>query len=253
MKLKITSLLLTIILFSLIDCPGQQEIIETDPVDITAQAVLNRYIAVTGGKELFEKITDKVIVIDGTTMNQPVGITVIQKKPDKLFQEIRTGELKQTIYFNGSIGTLLVSDEKINIEGNELERLKYDALMNLPLDPESYGIKTELKSNVLADSIDCFEVSFILPSGLKWYQYYSSESGLKVKEIKEIQTTHGVFEQENYYSDYKEVAGFKFPFIIKQYFGLQEIDLKVKSISINTGVDDSEFEEIGRASCRERV
>lgn len=228
--------------FAVTDCPGQQEIIETDPVNITAQAVLNRYISVTGGKELYEKITDKVIVMEGTTMNQPVSITVIQKKPDKLFQELQAGELKQMIYFNGRSGVMLVGDEKVNIEGKELERLKYDALMDLQFDPESFGIKTELESNVVSDSIDCFKVTYILPSGLKWYQYYSSEAGLKVKEIKEIQTTQGVFEQETHFSDYREVNGIKFPFTLKQYFGLQEIDLTVKSIEINTGLEDSVFE-----------
>jgi len=51
-----------------------------------------------------------------------------------------------------------------------------------------------------------------------------------------------LFEQETYFSDYREVKGLKFPFTIKQYLGLQEIELTVTSIEINTGLDDSVFE-----------
>jgi outer membrane lipoprotein-sorting protein len=68
------------------------------------------------------------------------------------------------------------------------------------------------------------------------------QNDLKFKETKEIQTKQGLFEQETYYSDYREVSGLKFPFTIKQYFGLQEIELTVTSIEINTGLDDSVFE-----------
>jgi len=81
-----------------------------------------------------------------------------------------------------------------------------------------------------------------LPSGIRWFQYYNVETDLKFKETKEIQTKQGLFEQETYFSDYREVSGLKFPFTIKQYLGLQEIELTVTSIEINTGLDDSVFE-----------
>jgi hypothetical protein len=235
--------LLLISLITFTDCStSQQQTIETDPVNITAQAVLNRYIAAIGGKEAFLNMTDKIIVMSGTAVDQPIRIMIMQKNPDKLYQELQVGEMKQTIIYNGTKGTMIVGEERINIEDKELERLKYDAALHLPLDPESYGIKTELQSNVEVDSIDYYKVTYTLPSGLKWFQYYSSESGLKIKEVKEIQTEQGIFEQETYYSAYKEADGLKFPFSIKQYFGIQELDLKVTSIEINSGIENEVFE-----------
>jgi hypothetical protein len=234
-------LLITLITFT--DCStSQQQTIETDPVYITTKAVLNRYIAVIGSKEAFEGVTDKITLMSGTAADQPISITIIQKYPDKLFQELTAGEMKQSIIYNGTKGIMIAGNEQVKIEEEELERLKYDATLHLLLDPESYGIKTDLQSNIEVDSIDCHMVTFTLPSGLKWFQYYSSESGLKIKEIKEIQTTQGVFEQETYYSDYKEVDGLKFPFTVKQFFGIQELDLKVTGIEINSGIEDEVFE-----------
>ena len=204
--------------------------------------MLNRYIAAIGGKEAFLNMTDKVIVMSGTAADQPIRIMIMQKNPNKLYQELQAGEMKQTIIYNGTKGTMIVGEEQINIEDKELERLKYDAALHLPLDPEGYGIKTELQSNFEVDSIDCYKVTYTLPSGLKWFQYYSSKSGLKIKELKEIETTQGVFEQETYYSVYREVDGLMFPFSIKQYFGIQELDLKVTSVEINSNIENEVFE-----------
>lgn len=244
MKMKLILIIpLLFFLITFTDCStSQQQTIETDPVNITAQAVLNRHIAVIGGKESFENMTDKTTVMSGTAGDELIRIMILQKNPNKLYQELQAGEMKQTIIYNGTKGTMIVGEEQINIEDKELERLKYDAVLHLPLDPEGHGIKTELQSNVQVDSIDCYKVIYTLPSGLKWFQYYSSESGLKIKEVKEIETTQGVFEQETYYSDYKEVDGLKFPHTIKQYFGIQELDLQVISIEINSVVEDEIFE-----------
>jgi len=235
--------LLLVSLITFTDCStSQQQTIKTDPVNITAQAVLNRYIGAIGGIEAFENMTDKTIVMSGAAADQPIRIVIMQKIPDRLYQELQAGEIKQTIIYNGTNGKMIVGEEQISIEDKELERLKYDATLHLPLDPEGFGIKTELQSNVEVDSINCYKITYTLPSGLKWFQYYSSESGLKIKEVKEIQTAQGVFEQETYYSAYKEADGLKFPFSIKQYFGIQELDLKVTSIEINSGIENEVFE-----------
>jgi hypothetical protein len=117
-----------------------------------------------------------------------------------------------------------------------------DATMQLLLSPDSFGVKSDFIGEECIDSIDCYAIKLILPSGIRWFQYYDVETGLKFKETKEIQTKQGLFDQETYFSDYREVNGLKFPFAIKQYFGLQEIELTVTSIEINTGLDDSIFE-----------
>lgn len=233
---------LCIFAFPYIVYAQRQDTLETDPVNITAKAVLNRYIYSIGGMDKFKSVIDRTTVMTGTAMGQPINIMIMQKYPDKLFQELQAGEVKQFLYYNSGNGTMKIGDEKINIEGKELERLSMDANMQLLLDPESYGVKMKLLPNEVVDSVECLSIKFTLPSGIRWFQYFSNDSGLKVKEIKEIQTKQGLFEQETYFSDYREVSGLKFPFTLKQYFGIQEIDLSVTSIEINTGLDDKAFE-----------
>jgi len=222
--------------------PQEQGSTETDPVNITAMAVINKYLNAIGGIDNFTSVQDRTTVMIGFAMNQPIDIVITQKYPDRLFQELRVGEVKQLIYYSDGKGMLEIGDETTEIENKELERLKVDATMQLLLDPEKYGIKTEMLYNEMVDSTDCYKIKFVLPSGIRWFQYYSVETDLKVKETKEIQTKQGLFEQETYFSDYREVQGLKYPFKITQYLGLQEIELTVISIEINTGLDDKVFD-----------
>ena len=243
MKLRKLILLLFITVFANIYPQNQDSVqTETDPVNITAAAVINKYIYAIGGEEKFKSVMDRTTVYSGTAMSQPINIIIKQKYPDKLYQELQAGEMKQYLYYNNGIGTMLIGDEKIILDGKELERLMIDATIKLLLSPESFGVKTEFTGEEIIDSTNCYSIKLTLPSGLSWFQYYNADTGLKFKETKEIQTKQGMFEQETYFSDYREVSGLKFPFTIKQFFGIQEIDLTVKNIEINTGIDDKVFE-----------
>jgi hypothetical protein len=235
-------ILLCIIAFTGFIYPQSQDTLQTDPVNISVKAVLNRYIYSIGGIDKFKSVIDRTTVMSGTAMGQPINIMIMQKYPDKLFQELQAGEVKQLLYYNSGKGTMIIGDEKINIDDKELERLSMDANMQLLLDPENYGVKMELLPNEVVDSVECSAIKFTLPSGIRWFQYYANDSGLKVKEVKEIQTKQGLFDQETYFSDYREVNGLKFPFTLKQHFGIQEIDLTVTSIEVNTGLEDKVFE-----------
>ena len=219
-----------------------QDTVETDPVNITAMAVIQKYIYAIGGMDNFNKVADRTTLMSGFAMNQPIEITIKQKYPDKLYQELAAGEMRQLIYYSDGKGKLKIGDEISEITGKELERLQLDATLQFLLDPESYRVRTDLLPNEVVDSVECYAIKFTLPSGIRWFQYYNIATGLKFKETKEIQTNQGLFEQETYFSDYREVNGLKYPFRIIQYLGLQEIELNVISIDVNTGLEDKLFE-----------
>jgi len=242
--MKFRSIYLFFILASVAETAiGQQpDTLETDPANITAMTMINRYIEAIGGIKKFSEIEDRTTLINGTAMGQNISILIKQKSPAKFYQEITAGEVVQKMYFDGFRGMMVLGENKTEIEGKELERLKVESTMKLLLDPESYGLKLELLQNESVDSIDCYKIKLTLPSGLRTFQYYDFNTGLKIKELKEIQTPQGLFEQEIFYSDYRVVQGLKFPFRIRQLFGIQELDLEVISLEINTGIDESVFQ-----------
>jgi hypothetical protein len=212
------------------------------PEDITAEKVIANYVDAIGGAENLSKIVDRTTVMRGVVQGVNILIVSYQKAPNKLKQEIHAGEVEQKIYFNGERGVQLISDNKTEIEGSELEKLKVESTIILLLELKHYGVSVELKGIEMVDKKPAYKIEFSLPSGTKWTQFYNTESFLKVKEVKNLSTPQGTFTQEILYSDYKTIEGLKYAFKITQKIGGQSIDFNVSSIKINSGLSDREFE-----------
>ena len=212
------------------------------PEGLTAKDVIDNYLEAIGGKEKFSRVEDRTTIMRGEIMGQNLSIVIKQKTPNKLKQNIRSGEMKQTILYDGTKGVIIVGDETTEFDNKKLEKLKLEAAMNFLLDPEAYGVSLELIGIETVDSTDCYKIELTTEGGTNWVQFYSIDSGLKIKEVKEVETTQGSFQQETFYSDYKEVDGLKFPFKIKQSFGMQTIEMNVSSVKLNGGLDNSIFE-----------
>jgi len=212
------------------------------PEGFTANGVIDNYLEAIGGKEKYSKVEDRTTIMRGEIMGQNLSIVIKQKVPNKLKQNIRSGEMKQTILYDGTKGVMIVGDEKTEFDNKKLGKLKLEAAMNFLLDPEAYGVSLELIGIETVDSTECYKIELTTEDSTNWVQFYSIDSGLKIKEVKEVETTQGNFQQETFYSDYKEVDGLKFPFKINQSFGMQTIEMNVSSIKLNKGLKDSDFE-----------
>ncbi len=208
---------------------------------ISAKAIIDKYLEVIGGTDLFSKIEDRTIYFSGSSMGQNIAVTIMQKAPDKLFQEIVVGEVHQTKYYDGSNGAIILGDNNIEIEGNELERLRFDAILDFLFNLQKYNVKVEFVGTEMCDSVQCNKIKMILPSGKEWFQYFDTVTGFRIKETKEIETPTGNYDQITYYDNYRDVDGLKFPFKIRQTLGIQNTILKVDSIKINSGLPDSLF------------
>ncbi len=212
------------------------------PEGLAAKDVIDNYLEAIGGKEKFSRVEDRTTIMRGEIMGQNLSIVIKQKVPNKLKQNIRSGEMKQTILYDGTKGVMIVGDEITEMDNKKLEKLKLEAAMNFLLDPEAYGVSLELTGIETVDSTDCYKIELTTEGGTNWVQFYSINSGLKIKEVKEVETTQGSFRQETFYRDYREVDGLKFPFKIKQSFGMQTIEMNVSSVKLNKGLKDSDFE-----------
>ena len=233
-------LILLLLFFSVISNLFAQDSISFNK-QITASAIIDKYVEAIGGADLYSKIEDRAIYFSGTSFGQNISIIIMQKAPNKLYQEVIAGEVHQKKYFDGENCVLILGDNKIEIEGDELERLKIDAAIDFLLNPREYNVNIEFAGKEMCDSIECNKIKMILPSENVWFQYFDSSTGLRKKETKEIQTPTGNFDQTTYYSNYKNVDGLSFPFKIRQILGVQNTVLNVDSIKINTGLPDSIF------------
>lgn len=206
-----------------------------------AKEVIEKYLTSIGGRESISKIEDRTTIMRGTAMGQNITMIVKQKAPNKFRQEIKAGAMEQLVVFDGEKGIMNAMNQKMEIKDKELEAIKIEANMEFLLDPESFGIKLSYEGNEKVNGKDAEKVKMILPSGLRWFTYFDKETGIKLKEEKEMQTQMGLMNQTLTFDDYKEVEGVKYPYKIVQSIAGQSIDVTVSSIKVNKGLNDDVF------------
>lgn len=222
-----------------INKPDSTNISEKDIVD--PKIVLEKYLDAIGGRDALAKVEDRTTIMRGTAMGQSLTIIVKQKAPNKMRQEVKAGGMDQTIIFDGEKGVMKAATQNVEVTGKELEQLKIEATMELLLDIEGAGIKLTFEGTEKVNGKDAHKIKMTLPSGIRWFSYFDVESGLKVKEQKELQTQMGLIEQVVAYDNYTEVEGIKYPFKLTQSFGPQSVEMTVSSVKVNKGLTDDIF------------
>ncbi len=215
-----------------------------DSLDVSkqkAKEVIEKYLNSIGGRDAIAKVEDRTTIMRGTAMGQSITMIVKQKAPNKIRQEIKAGAMEQVVIFDGQKGSMTAMNQKMEVKDKELEALKIEANMEFMLDPENYGIKLFYEGTEKVDGKDADKIKMVLPSGLRWFAYFDSETGTKLKEEKELQTQMGLMNQTLTFSDYKEIEGVKYPHKIVLSVAGQTIDVTVSSIKVNKGLLDDIF------------
>jgi hypothetical protein len=176
----------------------------------------------------------------GTVQGFDVKMTIYQKEPNLLRQEIQASGLDQLIIFDGGKGIMKLGDNTMNIIDEELEKLKIEATINMVLHPDSAGIKITMVNSEDSETAVVYKIRSS-KGNISWLTSFDSKTGLKVMEEKEVKTPSGVFKQEIRFSNYKEVGDIRYPFTIKQLLGDQEMNFSVTSIKVNQDLDDKLF------------
>jgi len=216
-----------------------QESEKNETVD--PNVVLEKYLDAIGGRDALAKVEDRTTIMRGTAMGQALTIIVKQKAPNKMRQEVKAGGMDQTIIFDGEKGVMKAATKNVDVTGKELEQLKIEATMELLLDIEGNGVKLDFEGTEKINGKDAHKIKMTLPSGIRWFNYFDAESGLKIKEQKEMQTQMGLIEQVVTYDNYTEVEGIKYPFKITQSFSPQSVEMTVSSVKVNKGLADDIF------------
>ncbi len=211
------------------------------PEGLTAEKVIDNYVNALGGKDNLKKVEDRTTIMKSNINGHKITMTIYQKAPDKMRQIIDLGSFKQNIYYDGSKGLMEVEGKRLEVNGSELEKLKYESTLDLLTRLDSIGFKLNLVGIDKINDKSVYKIEMILPSGIKWIQYYDSHTWLKVKESKDIKVSQGTFTQDTYLDDYRKIDGVKYPFSVKQDVGQQHIEFTVSSILVNTGLSDSLF------------
>ncbi len=155
-----------------------------DSPEIKGKGVIDNYITAIGGRNRISSIIDRTTYITGKVRNMNINITVYQKSPNLYFQKTELGAAEQKIIFDGKKGIMITGDNTQEIKGAELEKLKYEATMQLLLYLKAYDVKAEFKGIEKANGVEAYKVILKLPGDMNWTQYYDTSTYFKSKRRK---------------------------------------------------------------------
>ena len=212
------------------------------PDGVTVESIAKKYVEVTGGEKNWKNVKNLSTSMKTSAQGMDVFINSI-KAGDKLAEKI---ELGNGMTFSEKIVNGEVGSEK-GMQGNK-DFTKEEALVELTkaaIAPElEYGksFKTELKGMDKVNDELVYVVEVVDPAGTKSTDYFSQETGLKVRTVAVESTPQGDVSIITDFMDYKEVEGVSFPHKLKQTAGPQIMDIEVVEIKVNSKIDDAVFE-----------
>lgn len=212
-------------------------------VNVSAEDIIKNYIKAIGGQEAIDKINDYKMIGEMQVMGQAATIEQCFKKPNLSTTTISMqGMTIQKIAFDGKVMRLSGMQGSNEVtEGAEYEALKE----NIGLCQESSYLTNGSQLSVEGIETINGEDAYILKvekNGKASMEYYSVQSGLKLRNVQTSQTPNGDIQTITNYTDYKEVEGVKVAHKMEQSAMGQAMATTIKSVEVNTGLDDSVFQ-----------
>jgi len=217
------------------------------PVDprVTADQVFDKYLQALGGTERLAKFTS--FAAKGTysgfdTAFEKVPMELFAKAPNQQTMIVRQVAGISTRTFDGRNGWMAGPDTPLPLltltEGN-LDRARLEAIVEFPA-----GIRRAFpKWRVGRTAIDDREVRVVQGIGdaQALANFYFDDAGLLVRMVRWTRTPVGFVPTQVDYSDYRDVAGVKFPFhrSVSQTYMQMNVDLT--DVQPNVPVDAARF------------
>lgn len=201
----------------------------------TAEAILDRYVEVTGGKAAYEKHTMEIL--KGTISFPEQGLTGQLTRyamaPDKEYSVVELGPIGkiESGFTNG------VAWEKSAIlgprikSGDEKEQAAREAHFNAQVNWRKVFSKVETMGLESVNGEDCYKVMLTPAAGRPETQYYSKDSGLLLKTTATAVSPMGEVAVEVEVSDYKNFEGILFPTQSKQKAASQQLNITITSVT----------------------
>lgn len=211
--------------------------------DLSAEQVIDRYVAALGGKEAIEKVESYKTIGSMSMMGQNLEITQAFKKPNLTYLSVSMGGMVvQKEVFNGSVLKMSgMQGEKQMTEGKEFDAAKANAALCSEMNYIKNGYQLTVKGVELLNGKDVYVLE-VVKNGSTTTEYYDVASGLKVKSSAVAETPQGTVQQVTEYGDYKEVDGILFPYSIKMATGGMVMNTTLTTVEVNKAIDSTMFQ-----------
>jgi hypothetical protein len=217
---------------------------------LTAEQVIEKSIAATGGRPAMEKISSSYAK---GLMEFPASEThgVIEryaKAPDKQLTVTNlegVGESRQG--FDGRVAwSQDPTGQVAELTGAALEDFKRGAAFNALLNWRDLYPKAELAGKQAVGGSEAYVIKLTAASGKVTTRYYDAQTFLLLRETAIYATPQGDMVIVATFSDYRDIDGIQTPFRIRQLMPVGEILFTTTELKNNVPIDDAKFAKPGK-------
>lgn len=227
------------------------------PRDLSAAEILERYIAATGGRSTYARITSLVMTgtLSGTNVVDELGrepslamqhgaFESYWKAPGKRLNVRTIAGFGTTRFgYDGRRAWSQVTGHPPReITGAALVSIERSAALNPTLDWQSLYKSVKFEGTKRIGGRKTYVVRLTRPNGESITDYFAADTFLLIHSESYVRAGERSIKREIEFSDYREVDGMKFPFFIRHTSESGDSVARTTSIRVNVPVDDSIFE-----------
>jgi len=208
--------------------------------------VLEHFAEARGGAERYLKI--KNFVARGTFSMEAMGfsgpITMTEAAPDKLHMHIELNAMMQmTQATDGEVawGIAPGSSDPVIMEGPQAEQMLDRAAFHDEVRPRERYESAEVVGVEDVEGKACYRVNLRTKSGQDSVDFFSVDTGLRVKTMQRTSPAAETFDSVSLFFDWEEIDGVWHPMTIRQRNQGQEFVIRFDSIEHDAELDMSMF------------
>ena len=221
----------------------------------TADEIIEKHIAATGGRAAYGKITSRT-ASGAITLTTPVGelagtIELYSKKPNKSRTLIKldltalgAGQVVSDQRFDGTTGFVMDSIQgNRTIEGGQLDAMRNGSFPSPLLNYKELGTSIVLGNRDKVDGKDAYVLTMTPKVGPTTRVFIDASTFMLVRTATTLNVPQlgGDIEQVVDFSDFRDVDGLKIPFVTKSSNPAQTVTATMSSVKHNTDIDDASF------------
>lgn len=213
------------------------------PEGLTGFDVIDNYLEAIGGKDKLEEVEDMTMEMSTTMQGMSISMTMKRKEPAMMSMVVEmNGNVLNETRFDGEKGYVSQMGQKQPIEGEQAQETKEQAMLFPEMSYEKRGYTAAIAGVENVNGQEAYKLVVTDPEGNKTTEFYSIDTGFKLKEVTTQEGPQGEVTVTNEFSNYAEVDGIMMPYEMKTIGAMpMPMTMKVGEVLINQGLSDEEF------------
>lgn len=206
--------------------------------DMTSAKVIDNYIAAIGGLNKATAIKSAKLEMQAEVMGTQLTIELIHDDANMRFAQktLVGGNVMQTSVVKDGKGTASVQGQSMAMTDEQVDAAKLGTFFIPELQYETMGYTLTLDGIKDVEGTPAYKIIVATPLGSSVNNYYSVESGLKIKNENPVSG-------DTFYSDYQEKNGVLIPMAqtIKSAMIPVPLEAKITNLEINPELTEEDF------------